>query len=93
MMFELVAINGNPDASNKRCSDCFYCRGAVNLWCTNEEAAKYRGTRIPGVRNCHFWKPCRKVSEFGWLEYVGYLLFGWLTVIKVDCSRSAESTK
>ena len=46
-----------PDAALRRCYDCAHLKGAVSWWCTNEEAIKYRGTQIPGVKDCPFWAP------------------------------------
>lgn len=39
------------------CYDCAHLKSALSWWCFNNEAAKYRGTRLPGVIKCHFWKP------------------------------------
>ena len=91
-MIEMIVTKGEPDSVGKRCADCFYCRGAVSWWCTNKEAAEYRGTRIPGVMNCHFWKPARKVSELGWFEYIEYRLFGRLTVLPIDCTTFSDKS-
>lgn len=38
------------------CSDCRHLKAYVTLWCGNEEAIKFRGTSIPGIYNCKFWK-------------------------------------
>lgn len=48
-----------PDAVRRSCYDCRSLRGAVSLWCTNDEAVKWRGTQIPGVTGCTFWTPMR----------------------------------
>jgi hypothetical protein len=55
-MFSFLA-DELPDANQKRCYDCWYLRGAVSLWCTNEDARGYRGTGMPGICKCQFWKP------------------------------------
>ena len=39
------------------CGHCGHLLAAVTLWCGNEEAAKARGTRFPGICNCPYWKP------------------------------------
>ena len=41
----------------KSCGHCGYLKSALSLWCTNEEAIKARGTRIPGCIKCIYWKP------------------------------------
>ena len=40
----------------KNCSNCIHLKGAISLWCTNENAKKARATSIPGVSNCPFWE-------------------------------------
>lgn len=39
------------------CYDCCHLKAAVSWWCINDDAIKFRGTRIPGTRNCQFWGP------------------------------------
>jgi len=41
----------------KSCADCASLTYAVHLWCSNEEAMKFRGTNIPGCIKCPFWCP------------------------------------
>lgn len=41
----------------KCCADCFSLKPAINLWCTNQSAIKARGTSLPGVWGCTYWKP------------------------------------
>lgn len=50
--------NNKTEVPSKRrsCYDCEYCRGAISLWCLNPIAVKIRGTRIPGVFHCPYWK-------------------------------------
>jgi len=55
-----VILARDEKARRGDCRDCWYLRGAVNLWCGNEEAAARRGTYIPGVRNCPYWKEARR---------------------------------
>jgi len=45
-----------PDIKKRRCYDCGYLVGRVTLWCNNAKAIEFRGTQIPGIRNCQFWK-------------------------------------
>jgi len=75
-MQRFIHESKKPDAEKKSCSDCFFLRGAVTLWCLNEEARDYRGTRIPGVYNCHFWEPGltpEDLPEIPWyLRMLGY---------------------
>ena len=40
----------------KSCYDCKFLYSRVNWWCGNEDAIKYRGTRIPGVIHCPYWE-------------------------------------
>jgi hypothetical protein len=69
-MIEAVMVEGQPDAAQKRCFDCKHCKAAVSWWCTNKDAAKYRGTSIPGVRNCQFWEPMKTKVESSWFERI-----------------------
>lgn len=41
----------------KCCYDCGWLEAYVNWWCGSKEAKKARGTAIPGVQHCPFWKP------------------------------------
>ncbi len=65
-MKKAILIKGVPDEQRKSCFDCRYCQGAVSWWCINEEAIDYRGTSIPGVHNCHFWKPIQVWNNLKW---------------------------
>jgi len=47
----------------KNCSDCAHLEGYISLWCTSAEAIEFRGTSIPGVNHCPFWKPDWKEIE------------------------------
>lgn len=65
-MIELVLDKGvEANEYARGCADCLYCRGALSLWCTNDDAVKYRRTHFPGVVGCGFWEPARKAT---WLE-------------------------
>jgi hypothetical protein len=54
------------DLSKKEraCFDCRFCVGYISLWCVNEEAAKARGTKIPGVYNCPYHEPVPEPWSF-----------------------------
>lgn len=66
-MFKPVII-GKHDLEEKGCYDCFYCQAEVSWWCTNQEAIKHRGTRIPGVTHCQWWKPCTKLEDLNFWQ-------------------------
>ena len=63
-MARLILRRGDHDP-DRRCSDCAHMRGYVSWWCTSPEAKEYRGTSIPGVCECPFWKPCSKWEDLG----------------------------
>jgi hypothetical protein len=67
-MYELRVISGEPDVEKRCCADCKYLKAAVSWWCTSKNAIDVRGTSIPGVKNCPYWKPAKKAS---FLERVG----------------------
>ena len=67
-MINAIMVKGIPDKSKKRCFDCFYCKATVSWWCTNEEAINYRGTSIPGICDCIFWKPMLMKKEISFLK-------------------------
>ena len=94
-MRETIVVSGEPDAEQKRCYDCFYMRGACSWWCKNEEAIKFRGTRIPGVRECKFWKPARKVSDLSMGEQLAFHLdvlgLGFVP-LTIEASEQTETT-
>lgn len=46
-----------PPEEKKSCHDCRFLKGYVSLWCVNEDAAKWRGSKIPGGCLCKFWEP------------------------------------
>jgi hypothetical protein len=58
-----MGVNGVPDEKRKSCFDCNQCQGAVSWWCVNEQAAKARGTKIPGVVHCPHWEPIPTKEE------------------------------
>lgn len=67
-MIEAIATSGTPDAAQRRCYDCRHCKAAVGWWCKNAEAVAWRGTNLPGVRDCPFWAPMRQISDLGWWD-------------------------
>lgn len=69
-MFKFVVVKGKPDSERKSCIDCFYLRGAVTLWCTNKEAFKYNGSKIPDYYNCKFWKPMKMKKDLKFWERI-----------------------
>jgi hypothetical protein len=79
-MIEAIIEAGEPDAEKKNCYDCRSCKAAVSWWCINKGAVKFRGTAIPGVNNCQFWEPCRKVSDLS----ISEKLFGDFIKIRIQ---------
>lgn len=41
----------------RACGTCAYLTARVSWWCTNSHAIQTRGTAIPGVCHCPYWKP------------------------------------
>jgi len=62
-MISAVLRSGTPDLEKKSCYDCSHCKASVSWWCTSDDAAEYRGTKIPGIINCKFWEPCLVKSD------------------------------
>ena len=52
-----------PDHIKRSCDSCHYLIAKVNFWCSNEDAKEYRGTSIPGVCKCKFWKKSEKLVK------------------------------
>jgi len=42
---------------DRHCAYCGWLKSALSWWCTNTAAIKARGTSIPPVCHCPFWKP------------------------------------
>lgn len=42
------------------CAHCSFCVEYISWWCSNNDACKARGTKIPGVCHCPYWKPDKK---------------------------------
>lgn len=74
-MFEPLIISGKPDEEKKSCYDCHYCQGSISLWCVNKEAVEYRGTQIPGVIECIFWKGAKTIKELNFFERIFSFLY------------------
>lgn len=48
----------------KSCHNCLYLTAAISWWCSNKKCIVWRGTSIPGGRNCPFYKPsCEFLRE------------------------------
>lgn len=75
-------VNMNPH-KRKSCYDCAFLKENLSLWCGNEEAKKARGTSIPGVCMCRYWKPDWKQikDEYKKPEY------GYIKKTKKDMSK------
>jgi len=71
----------------KWCGECGHLFSAVTWWCGCDEAADFRGTKIPGVINCPFWKPNWKYipKEYKTLEngYKSTLIDRLLNIFKL----------
>ena len=52
-----------PPEQKKSCYDCDHLKSVISWWCTNPNAIKARGTRIPGVIKCPFWSSMKKIPE------------------------------
>ena len=63
-----AVINGKPRHDVKSCFDCSYNKASLSWWCTNDEAIKHRGTRIPNIKGCEFWSPARTLDSLGFIE-------------------------
>lgn len=55
----------NPEA--KACvrgigPNCKYLSTAINFWCTNEALCHWRGTLIPGIVGCPYYRPVRETN-------------------------------
>jgi hypothetical protein len=77
-MKETILKGRLPNSKRRACFDCIHCKAAINWWCTNDEAVKFRGTAIPGTINCKFWEPVRLYSQLKWWEK----LFGYFIIIE-----------
>lgn len=64
---KVLMISGKHSA-DRGCSDCAHLEAHVSWWCKSADALKARGTNIPGVINCPFWKPCPTKAEVGFFS-------------------------
>ena len=42
--------------------NCKYLTSALSYWCTNKACSRFRGTTIPGIINCPYYRPVDKPS-------------------------------
>lgn len=60
-MIHAVAIRGEPIAERAGCADCAHCQSSGgSWWCMSDEASSVRGTKIPGIILCDWWRPIRQ---------------------------------
>jgi hypothetical protein len=62
-MYRGYAVNGKPDESQKRCFDCSNNQATISWWCVSKEAIEHRGTSLPGIKECPFWRPIPTEEE------------------------------
>jgi len=43
--------------------DCQFLVSARSWWCTNRKCIQERGTSIPGIRDCPYYKPVGETHE------------------------------
>ena len=55
--------------------DCMYMTVALHRWCTNEACCRRRGTSIPGVVKCPYYRPVEKSNWWENLLLTIFLLF------------------
>ena len=61
------------DTERQGCPDCRFRLAHVSWWCHHEEAVKRRGTKMPGVKGCQFWKPARTMKDLTcWERWFGF---------------------
>jgi hypothetical protein len=63
-----VLAEGCAHSGKRQCEDCAHCKGAVSLWCTNDDAIRKRRTAIPGAINCRHWSPCERLDDMAWWQ-------------------------
>lgn len=90
-MTELIIRRGRGAGNNieRRCCDCRFTRRAVNWWCMNDGAFKYRRTRMPSACKCAFWKSARGYTDLRWSEKAIYWLGGGF---KIDPYKAPKET-
>lgn len=47
----------------RSCHNCNHLREVVNLWCSNEDAIKARGTQVPGIIHCPYWSADKTAQQ------------------------------
>lgn len=73
-------------SERRSCCDCRYCRGCISLWCINTDTIRARGTRIPGVIHCPYWKREARYDD-GWGFEIPNPPFRVLRVIRIVAKR------
>ncbi len=46
--------------SERSCYDCISLRCEVSWWCVNKKACKHRGTHVPDIKHCPYYRPNKK---------------------------------
>lgn len=67
-MFEGIIWKGRANKEERCCYDCKFCIAYISWWCKNEECVEWRGSNLPGVKNCPFWEPCIEYETLSWWE-------------------------
>ena len=69
------ALKSISPFEKKSCYDCIFIKSALNLYCSNKDAIRDRGTSIPGCIKCPHWKPDwtyipndYKTEEYGYID-------------------------
>lgn len=56
-------MNEEAPEVRRSCYDCGWLKAYVSWWCTNPEARKARGSAIPGIYHCPYWKGDNEFME------------------------------
>lgn len=56
-------MNEEAPEVRRSCYDCGWLKAYVSWWCTNPEARKARGSAIPGIYHCPYWKGDKEFME------------------------------
>lgn len=86
-MRHAVMVEGKPNATLKRCFDCYHCQAALSWWCMSKEAKEKYGAILPGYWLCEFWKPCLVVSDLRWYER---LFFDYIEITQSTDEKIAK---
>lgn len=75
-MVSMIATKKRPDPERGACVDCTHCQapGRISWWCSSLKAIKYRGTSIPGVKNCRFWEPIQFYPDLSFWQKLKALM-------------------